>query len=393
MDLLRKINPDSLIMAGCAGLFFSVPVATSPAVVCGVFVLAVWIVSGRFLRDVISWRSSGLILPVAALILLPWTGLIYSQAPEHGFPVALKTHYWLYALAIGPSLRMQKTPDLIIRMFLAGLSVNSCLSIVQFSGLIPLKKGLATGLLGGSSAHISYSLLLSAGILVASFYFLRSGTVRGRLLSGLLMLQYFITIGFIGGRSGYIALIILSPLVVRNITGRRHILKILLVSAIGISFLFASPVVRSRFMKAGEDIAQYKQGNVNTSLGLRFHMWGIALTEIRKNPLLGIGTGGFRRSWEMYKKEPSLPFFDHPHNSFLYMAVSFGIIGLIAFCRLLAVMLERGWKGRDSALGFSVLAFTSVFIIGSLTDTQVLPFATAISLPLFAGVSEAIDVA
>jgi O-antigen ligase len=81
----------------------------------------------------------------------------------------------------------------------------------------------------------------------------------------------------------------------------------------------------------------------------------------------------------------------HPHNSFLYMMVSYGIPGLVAFCWLLFVMLKKGYKGRDSAPGFSVFVFTSVFIIGSLTDTQVLPFATAIALPLFTGMSEAIN--
>lgn len=74
------------------------------------------------------------------------------------------------------------------------------------------------------------------------------------------------------------------------------------------------------------------------------------------------------------------------------MTVSYGIFGLAAFCWLLFVMLKKGWAGRNSAQGFAVLAFTAVFIIGSLTDTQVLPFATATALPLFAGLSEAIDV-
>ncbi|MBM4140567.1 MAG: O-antigen ligase family protein [Nitrospira sp.] len=392
MELLRKINPDTLLWTGYLGMFFFLPIATSPTVICGVFVLGVWVISGKFLRDITTWQNSKIILPVMILIVLPWTGLMYTPLPDDGFPVAVKTHYWLYAIAIVPVIALQRQPDLIIKMFLLGLSLNSAISILQFAGFVPLKKGLATGLLGGSSAHIAYSLLLTTGILIASFYFLKAQSKRERLLYISAMIQYFATIGFTGGRSGYVALIVLSPFIVYNIIGQRHRVKIVIVSILAVSFLFSFPVVQSRFLKAKEDIVLYTQGNVNTSIGLRFHMWEIALSEIKKNPILGTGTAGFKKSWELHKKDPSLPFYDHPHNSFLYMMVSFGIVGLVAFCTLLFVMLKRGWKCRDSALGFSVFAFTTVFIIGSLTDTQVLPFATAIALPLFTGVSEALHV-
>lgn len=390
MELLKKIDPESLLWAGYAGMFFSLPIATSPTVICGVFVLVVWIVSGRFLRDISIWRHSKIFLPIAILMILPWVGLLYTPLPTDGFHIASKTHYWFYAIALGPLLTTRRQPDLLIKMFLAGLSVNSAISIMQFAGIVPLKKGLATGLLGGSSAHISYSLLLTTGILIASFYFQRAHSTSKRLLYIILMFQYVGTIGFTGGRSGYVALIFLSPLAIYNIVGQRHIMKTLIVSMIAVALLFSFPVVRSRFAKAIEDIELYKQGNIHTSIGLRFHMWGIALSEIKKKPFLGVGTAGFKRSWEVHKKDPTLPFIFHPHNSFLYMMVSYGILGLAAFSWILFVMLQKGYKGRHSAAGFSVFVFTSVFIIGSLTDTQVLTFATALAFPLFAGMSEAI---
>ena len=392
MELLKKIRPDILIWSGYSGMFFFVPIATSPTVICGVFVLSVWIISGKFIHDIRIWWKSDIKLPVMSLIILPWVGLLYSPVPADGLPIAIKTHYWLYAMAIVPILNIQRQPDLIIKMFLAGLSLNSAISIVQFAGIVPLKRGLATGLLGGSSAHIAYSLLLTTGILIASFYFSKAQSKRERLQYVFIMIQFFVTVSLTGGRSGYLALIVLSPIIGYNIMGQRHIIRILIVSVVAVSLLFSFPVVQSRFAKAKEDIELYKRGDVDTSIGLRFHMWGIALSEIKKNPFFGVGTGGFRQSWKLYKKDPLLPPFDHPHNSFLYMAVSFGIFGLASFCWLLFVMLKKGWAGRNSAQGFAVLAFTAVFIIGSLTDTQVLPFATAMALPLFAGLSEAIDV-
>ncbi len=389
-DLRRRVNPDTLLWYGFAGMFFSVPLATSPTVICGVFVLLVWIISGRFLKDIPRWSKSDLGIPVLLLIVLPWLGLIYTPAPDDGFPIALKTHYWFYAMALGPLLTVRRRPDLLITTFLAGLSLNSVVSILQFGGLIPLKHGAAAGLMGGSSAWITFSLLLCTGILISSFSFSKASSTGRKAVYGLLMVLYFVTIAFTGGRSGYIALIILSPFVVYNILGQRHIVEILVASLVLVSLLFASPVVRARFAKAQEDMVLYTQGEINTSVGLRLHMWEIALKDIKGNVLLGKGTAGFAASWEQNKNDPSLPSMFHPHSSFLFMTVSYGIFGLISFCWLLFVMLRKGWKNRKESLGFSVFVFTVVFTIGSFTDTQVLVFATAVALPLFAGMAEAI---
>jgi O-antigen ligase len=324
--------------------------------------------------------------------MLPWIGLLYTPLFEEGLYEAKKTYYWLYAFALAPMFSERKNPDLIIKMYLAGLSLNSAISILQIVGIAPLKKGLVIGLLGGSFAHIVYSLLLTTGILIASFYFLKSNMRKDRFLYGFLMLQYFFTLGFNRGRSGILALIVLSPLIIYNITGKKNVLQVLIASILALSLLFSFPVVRERLSQAKEDIMLYRKGNVKSSIGYRLYMWEIALSEIKKHPFSGLGTRGFQHVWEVRKKDPSLEYFDHPHNSFLFMFVSYGIVGLLAFCWLLFVLLKKGWKGRDTALGYSVFVFTSVFIIGSLTDTQVLPFVTATALPLFVGASEGVHV-
>jgi O-antigen ligase len=402
MGFLKKINPDTLLWAGFLGMFFFIPLGTSPLAICGVFVIGVWIVSGKFLKDINMWFKSNMKIPILMLIILPWTGLIYTPVPSEGLNVAFKTHYWLFSIALMSLLqsRVQAAnhgnkgqTDLIIKMFLSGLVVNSAISILQFLSLVPLRRGLPTGLLGGGSAHIPFSLLLTTGILVSSFYFMEAQSKKVRLMHAFIMMQFFVTISFIGARSGYLALIVLSPLVVYNILGRRHLFKILTGSIIIISLLFASPVVRSRVSKIKEDLLHYKQGDVDTSIGLRLHMWEIALSEIKKNPLIGMGTAGFIKSWEIYKKDPSLPFFIHgnPHNSFLYMMVSFGVLGLLSFCWLLFIMLRNGWENRDSSLGFAVFVFTMIFVIGSLVDTPLLSIAAANAFSLFAGIAGAID--
>lgn len=390
MGFLRKISADSLLWAGFCGIFFFLPVMTPPTAYFAVLVATVWILSGRFMKDIPSFWKTDLARPMIFFIILPWIGLLYAPQPGLGFGVAWKTRYWILPIAIIPLLSLRKKPDLLLQMFLAGLSLNSAIAMMQYAGILH-DEGFATGLVGGASPWISFSLLLTTGILIASFYASRANSVRGRAIYIAAVAQYFITIGCVGGRSGYLALIILFPLTAYILVGQKHMVRILVISAVGIAVLFAFPVVRARVSRAAQDIEMYRQGKIDTSLGLRFHMWGIALKEIESHPVIGLGTAGFREAWQENKGNPSLPFYDHPHNTFIYMMVSFGIPGLLSFCWLLFVMLKKGWRGRNSPMGFAVLVFTAVFIIGSMTDTELYPFAMSTALPLFAGMSEVVS--
>lgn len=399
-----KNDSESLLLIGYAGTFFFLPVAVSPLVLCEIFIIAVWILSGRFINDIKIFLKSEIRTPVILLVLLPWIGLMYTPVLKEGLNVALKTHNWLFTIALTPLLQSndkavnhgnKKYRDIIIRTFLAGLMFNSTIAILQFLGIVPLKRGMPVGLLGSSSAHIPFGLLLVIGIVISSFYLFKTKRWKNKLIFAFIMIQFFITLSFTESRAGYLALIVLSPFIVYNLTGQKHPLMILTGSIIIISLLFVSPIVQLRVEKIKDDIQQYKNGNVNTSIGQRLLMWKIAIEEIKENPVLGLGTAGFLKAWEQKKKDPALPYFIHgnPHNSFLYMMVNFGILGLYSFCWLLYIMFKTGWKRRMSPLGFSLFTFTAVFIIGSLVDTPLLSLPLAKAFSLFAAIAGAKDAA
>jgi len=63
------------------------------------------------------------------------------------------------------------------------------------------------------------------------------------------------------------------------------------------------------------------------------------------------------------------------------MAASFGIIGLLWFF----LFSQKGWCGRNDIVGFNILSFGMVLIIGSLPDTQNLSLITAKMFALLIG--------
>jgi O-antigen ligase len=316
-------------------------------------------------------------------MLLPWAGLLWTNDVNMGLDFATKSYYWLFAFAIA-SLSFQ-SPETFIKAFLSGLTFTAALSLIQFTGLIPMWKGYP----GGFMSHINHSLFIVFGLLLLAFYFRKVHNKKVKIFIILLMLLYFLNLIVGYGRAGYLAFLISSPLIIYKIVGRRHIIKAawVIILFIGISIL--SPTVKMRIDQAVTDIKQYDTGNPNTSIGLRFYMWEGAIKIFLKNPVLGVGTGGYQKAINDYEALGLQPLhinFSQPHNSFLYMASSFGIIGIISLLWLFTVFLKKGWRARNDIVGFSVLSFGMVLIIGSFTDTQILSFATAKMFALLMGI-------
>lgn len=365
-------------------LFFLLPVAKSPPLIAGGLVILIWVLSGRFIKDYKIWIGQDWTLPVVFFILLPWAGLIWTNDIEKGIPFAEKSYYWLFAFAIS-SIPYAKT-IYFIWAFIAGLSLNVAIALLQYAGIAPyFKEDFATGLLTGINPYISYSLILVLGMLILSFCFSKTDKKWQKISLIILIAAYIFNLSIIHGRSGYIAFIVLSPLLIYNLTGRKHFLKSM-IAAILISGVFLlSPMVQHRITLIKQEVTLYYQGHKHTSVGLRLHMWDGALKIFIDNPIIGVGTGGFEMSLKQNSFEPSLAGLDQPHNSFLYMATSFGVVGVFSILWLFAVFLKKGWKHRKNIQGYSMLVFGIILIIGSMTDTQILSRITGILFALFMG--------
>lgn len=377
-------NPQMLLCYSFCLMVFLLPATKSPALIAGGLTILIWVLSGRFVKDYKIWLGQEWIKPVILFILLPWFGLIWTDDPKKGIDFAEKSYYWIFAFAI--SSIPHKRTIYLIWSFIAGISLNVAVSTLQYAGIVPyLKNDFATGLLTGFNPYISYSLILVLGMLILSFHFRNTVNKWQKILIIVLIISYIFNLSIIHGRSGYIAFITLSPLMIYNLVGRKHFLKSIIAAVLITGMFLLSPIVQHRINLIKEEISLYYQGQKFTSVGLRLHMWEGAIKIFRDNPLIGIGTGGFEKSLKQYNPDPSLPGIDQPHNSFLYMATSFGIIGIFSILWLFVVFMKKGWNHRDNILGYSMLMFGIILIIGSMTDTQILSRVTGILFAVFTG--------
>jgi len=106
------------------------------------------------------------------------------------------------------------------------------------------------------------------------------------------------------------------------------------------------------------------------TLRTRFLNWNIAVRAIAERPLLGWGWENYRTPANKYF-DPSINTYsvyetriDKPHNTFLEVLVTTGIVGFVAFCGFLIALLylvRRSWRdGHMSSAG--AIALSSFFV-------------------------------
>ena len=371
--MMLKTLPPKLIFYSTCLMFFCVPLGTAIITIAGCITLTLWLFSGQFLalKNKEFLKTQQWIRPVVFLFFMPWIGMLYTADYHMGLRFAEKSYYWLFSLVIA-SLSFYRFPaKYFIKSFLAGLSLYLLYFIFFPSKIITTPK------------HITFSLLYVYGMLLLSFYYKNATSKKPKLAILALFVIYFIVLIFSQGRIGYMAFILLSPIMFFNFLKGKHLIKTVFLYLIGLTLLFISNPVQYRIKLALRDIKLAHQGNYNTPIGNRIYMWQGAIKIFLHHPILGVGTGGYKSAMKQYKHNSLVH--SQPHNSFLYMAVSFGIWGLIVLVWLFYILIKTSWHYKDTAEGFFIFSYSLVILIGSLTDTQILSCATGIMLSLITG--------
>lgn len=388
---LQNLQPDRLLRYLAYGAFLVMPMGTSPFTIIGFCLFSVWIFSGEFMRKREAFLSANWLLPLTAVIIIVWLGLLWSSDPfSLGLTYAKKTYYWLYAFVFATMAFMGGLDGRLIKAFLLGLFLNALVGFLQLGHLFPTFS--KTGILiynGFYSGYNTLSILLVLGILMSSYSFRRAAEKRERLIYLFLMLAYFGHLMILGGRGGYLTFILLSPIIVHNIFPKRTIKGGVLTYAVIGVLLFSSPLVRDRVTEMATGLEQNIRSGRDAAFGKtysghvdRVYMWRYALELFIEHPILGVGTGGYRNAVLAEGGERSM---DHPHSNLLYVAASFGSVGVILFAWFFWVLLRNGWRNRETPIGFFILASTLVILVGGLTDTHIVDAGAAFLLATTTG--------
>ena len=386
------------------GVFFLLPSGTSPPTIMAGITAGIWLFSGIAFKTMPGIAAEKWFWPLSVIIILPWVGLLYTvDTAGIGMDYAEKTHYWIYGFAVASVCAVSIPPKKMIDAFLVGLAINAVIGVFQFAGLIPAQiihlqdGGIGYEYRGLGLGYNTLSPYLIVGILMLSFYFRNTVDKKERLYYAACMCLFFFHLIVLKGRTGYFTFIVLSPVIVYNMLKGFSIYKIMLICALILGFMSFSPVVQERVALSIDELKYHIHADPEAAWGReyttkqdRFYMWYGAVQLIKDNPFFGVGTGGYQTALHN-KAKPGWPVISHPHNNYLYIAVSFGMIGLFIYFWFFFTILKNGWKGRKTTHGFFILSTTLVILVSGFMNTPILDSGTAFLFALAVGLQAAVS--
>lgn len=156
----------------------------------------------------------------------------------------------------------------------------------------------------------------------------------------------------------------------------------------------AKDVIQERYEEAVDEVSLFYSGEkFATSVGGRLAMWDVAFKVWGAHPLVGTGLGDYDDELKEYQKNgiyQAIEVHDSPHNIYLHVLVSTGILGFVVFVAVFIVLpliylYKTGSESNQLERLSGVVLIVAVMIFG-LTETWILraPFIAIFAIYLVA---------
>lgn len=310
------------------------------------------------------WGCSALLFFLFVVLACAWSPAPWSMR------LSLVDKYakllYLPLLAVG-FIRL-KTRVWCVNAYLASMSITFVLSLLKKQGIIFIGQPHDPADLFYN--HIITGFMMAvASYLACLFACMTAGWRRGLYCILVVLTSYYVL--FINtGRTGYLIYFILMALfLVQKCSWRQACCAL---GALTISFFLAyqySAVMHRGVNQIISDVHfwQKNEHQLDTSLGVRVQLHHFAESLFRTQPLIGIGTGGFKYSYMQNPWIPSWIRLNDPHGQYWMILAEQGLIGVVLYGIFLLSMLFAAFK--LNTLRPLLLGILAAFCVGSLSDT------------------------
>ncbi|MHB1587293.1 MAG: O-antigen ligase family protein [Acidiferrobacteraceae bacterium] len=358
----------------------SIPLSVAAAnILAGLLVLA-WLTGGTVRADVrAAWRHPVVRAAIVLLAVLA-AGALYGQG-------ALAARWnmmgkYLDLLLLLPLLPAFADPTVARRAGTAlsgALVLTLALSWLIALGVLPRDPTWFKAVPGDASVfkdHITQSILMAFAAFVWTERALAQGTVRRRLMNGVLAGAAVIDIlFFVEGRTGYVILLVLALyLFTVRYSWRGVVLALTMLTVLVAGAYRFGPSFRLRVNQAVHEVADWRPDRAHkTPVGLRLDFYENSLRIIRRHPWVGVGTGGFVRAYAREAARFHMEVTNNPHDQFLLVWIETGLPGLAALIALFVVQWRaaRALAPRERLIARGLLC---TLVVGCLLNSLLIDY-------------------
>ena len=388
--MLEKIDLDKIYQFLLMILAFLMPLTVSGANIIIVIICFLWLFSGGYKDKYSQIISSKLMIASIVFYCIHVIGMIWTEDLLWGAHIL---HKMWYFLLLFPILFTLVRKDYIVRYisaFLLAISITEICSYLVWFEIIPPFKNATVGNPTPFMSHISYNPILA----FATYLVLHQIFFNKKITNFIFFLYTFFAISmtinmFItGGRAGQVVFFVMLSILIFQVLDKQRI-KSLLVIIIIIPGIFLTAYQTSDLFQKRVDLAIKEASTYSdqyySSVGLRINYAINSFDVIKKNLVIGVGTGDFPN--EYYKinqiNSPDLPNTTNPHNMYTLILMHLGLVGLFSMLSIFYYQIKLSYNSSSKFIRDAGITLPLMFLVMMMSDSYLLGHYTTLMYIFF----------
>ena len=389
-------------------LAFLIPLTVFGANLIIVLIVLIWLFSGNYKLKYRKIMSSKFIVASGIFYLLHIVGLIWTSDLQWGFEMLHKMWYFILFLPILYTIVEKKYIKYYVSSFLLAISFTEVVSYLLWFELIePFKIVRIPDTLNlmiyraGDLAHmttnptpfmshVSYNPILTIAIyIVYHEIFLNKKLDRVKFfIYSFFAITMTINMFITGGRAGQVMFFTMLAIIIFQFFNTQKIKALFLIAVLTPGIFFTayttSNLFQTRVDAAVKNITYYSE-NKSSSVGLRITFALNSWEVIKKNPIIGVGTGDFPIEYKKINKinTPGLPNTTNPHNMYTLVAMELGALGIISMLSIFYYQIKLSFNSSNKFIRDVGITLPLLFLVIMLSDSYLLGHYTTLMFVFF----------
>jgi len=388
--MFEKINLDNTYQLLLIILAFLMPLTVSGANTIIVIICVLWLLSGDYKSKINQIISSKLMIASLVFYFLHVIGMIWTEDVNWGFHILHKMWYFLLLFPVLFTIVKKEYINLYISSFLLAITVTEVASYLVWFEIIEPFKNASVRNPTPFMSHISYNPILAFAIYLVIHEIFFNKKMTNLLFSfySFFAITMSINMFITGGRAGQVGFFVMLSIIIFQILDKQRvkslILILIVIPGIFISAYQASSLFQDRINMAVQEISNYSAQS-ESSIGLRINFATNSWQVIKKNPVIGIGTGDFPTEYNRINQinSPGLPNTTNPHNMYTLVLMQLGLLGLISMLSIFYYQIKLSFNSSNKLIQDAGFTLPLMFLVMMLSDSYLLGHYTTLMFVFF----------
>ena len=317
-------------------------------------------------------------------------GLIWTEDLSWGLHILHKMWYFIGLFPILFSIVRKENYRSYIYAFLFAILITEVFSYLIWFELIREFKNATLKNPTPFMSHISYNPILAFAIYLVlhELFFNKKITNFVFFLYSFFAISMVINMFITGGRAGQVIFFVMLSILIFQVLEKQRIKAfitiIFLIPGIFLAAYESSNLFEKRVNSAITETLNYSNSN-GSSIGLRINFTRNSFDIIKKNPIIGVGTGDFPLEYRKINQinSPTLRKTTNPHNMYTLILTQLGIIGLLSMLSIFYYQIKLSSNSSSKFIRDVGITLPLLFLVMMMSDSYLLGHFTTLMFVFF----------